>query len=261
MSSSNRSDRENTRVQVRKSIRFEVFKRDSFTCQYCGAKAPEAVLHVDHINPVSNGGDNEIINLVTACQGCNLGKSDRLLDDSSALIRQREEIERLSERREQLEMMLRWRDEARAADDRIAEVIEDAILENIDGRSITDSGRKLIKRWAKKFCLNDILDAVELAADKLPDPKNRTDESYHKLFDNIPKICTFRNKPQDEQRLYYARGILRNRVSYCNDWKAIELLRAAAEAGADVEDLVEITKEVRNWTEFRAAMVEIINNG
>jgi len=36
------------RVVVPKSVRFEVFKRDSFTCKYCGAKAPEAVLHVDH---------------------------------------------------------------------------------------------------------------------------------------------------------------------------------------------------------------------
>ncbi len=249
------------RKGVGKKTRFEVFKRDSFTCQYCGKAAPEVVLHVDHINPVSNGGDNEIINLVTACQSCNLGKSDRLLDDSSALIRQREEIERLSERREQLEMMLRWRDEAKAAGDMLIKVIEDAILENIDGRNITDSGRKLIKQWSQKFCVNDILDAVEVAAEKLPDPEDRTSKSYHEFFDSIPKICAFKSKPKDEQRLYYARGILRNRVSYCNDWKAIELLRAAADAGADVEDLVEITKEVRNWTQFRAAMEEIINNG
>ncbi len=249
------------RKGISKKTRFEVFKRDSFTCQYCGKAAPDVVLHVDHINPVSKGGDNEIINLVTACQGCNLGKSDRLLDDSSALIRQREEIERLSERREQLEMMLTWRDEAKAADDMLIKVVEDAILENIDGRSITESGRKLIKKWAQKFCVNDILDAVELAAEKMPEPKDRTDENYHELFDNIPKICAFKRKPKDEQRLYYARGILRNRVSYCNDWRAIDLLKAAAEAGADVEDLVEITKEVRTWTEFRVAMEGIINNG
>ncbi|MFU3348324.1 HNH endonuclease [Pseudomonas aeruginosa] len=75
------------RESIRKSVRFEVFKRDNFTCQYCGAKAPDVVLHVDHINPVSKGGDNEIINLVTACLPCNLGKSDRLLSDTSMLDR------------------------------------------------------------------------------------------------------------------------------------------------------------------------------
>lgn len=34
-------------------------------------------LHVDHVLPVSLGGLNQIDNLVTACQGCNLGKHAR----------------------------------------------------------------------------------------------------------------------------------------------------------------------------------------
>lgn len=53
-----------------------VFERDGYTCQYCGAKAPDAELHVDHIVPVSKGGGNSLDNLVTACAACNLGKSD-----------------------------------------------------------------------------------------------------------------------------------------------------------------------------------------
>jgi hypothetical protein len=64
-----------TRKPITKKIRFEVFKRDSFTCQYCGATPPSATLHIDHINPVSGGGGNHIDNLITACISCNLGKS------------------------------------------------------------------------------------------------------------------------------------------------------------------------------------------
>ena len=30
------------REPISKKLRFEVFKRDSFTCQYCGSKAPDA---------------------------------------------------------------------------------------------------------------------------------------------------------------------------------------------------------------------------
>lgn len=56
--------------------RFMVLERDGYTCQYCGARAPEARLHVDHIVPVSKGGTNDLDNLVTACEQCNLGKSD-----------------------------------------------------------------------------------------------------------------------------------------------------------------------------------------
>jgi hypothetical protein len=65
---------------VRKGLRFEVFRRDGFTCQYCGRQPPEVVLHVDHIRPVAEGGTDEEMNLVTSCQDCNLGKGKALLD-------------------------------------------------------------------------------------------------------------------------------------------------------------------------------------
>ena len=45
------------RQPIPRTVRFEVFKRDSFTCQYCGVKAPDAVLQVDHIKPVAAGGE------------------------------------------------------------------------------------------------------------------------------------------------------------------------------------------------------------
>jgi len=56
--------------------RFQVFRRDKFTCQYCGRSAPNVILHADHIHPLSKGGDNSLENLITSCQDCNLGKSD-----------------------------------------------------------------------------------------------------------------------------------------------------------------------------------------
>lgn len=69
------------RKALSKSLRFEVFKRDSFTCQYCGAHPPHVVLEIDHIQAVSAGGTNDQDNLVTACFDCNRGKSDRALCD------------------------------------------------------------------------------------------------------------------------------------------------------------------------------------
>lgn len=70
------------RKPLSKKLRFEVFKRDMFTCQYCGAKAPDVTLHVDHIMPVSSGGSNKITNLITACSDCNSGKGARLISDT-----------------------------------------------------------------------------------------------------------------------------------------------------------------------------------
>lgn len=62
-------------MSVSKRTRFEVFRRDEFTCQYCGAKVPDAVLNVDHVVPVALGGADDPSNLVAACKDCNSGKS------------------------------------------------------------------------------------------------------------------------------------------------------------------------------------------
>ena len=62
------------RKSTGKRLRFEVFKRDFFTCQYCGEQPPSVVLVVDHIVPVVNGGPSTIENLITACEPCNQGK-------------------------------------------------------------------------------------------------------------------------------------------------------------------------------------------
>lgn len=68
-------------MAVSKSIRFEVFARDAFTCQYCGQRPPDAVLELDHIHPRSKGGGDEIINLITSCYACNRGKSAKVISD------------------------------------------------------------------------------------------------------------------------------------------------------------------------------------
>ena len=62
------------RKAMSKSLRFSVFERDGFTCQYCGEQPPSVVLHIDHILPVSKGGTNDPENLRTSCAACNGGK-------------------------------------------------------------------------------------------------------------------------------------------------------------------------------------------
>lgn len=75
------------------SARFKIFKRDSFTCQYCGRHPPDAILEVDHIMPASKGGTDDSINLVTSCFECNRGKRDSLLSDKPKPLREVQEIE------------------------------------------------------------------------------------------------------------------------------------------------------------------------
>ena len=67
-------------MTISKKVRFEVFKRDNFTCQYCGRKTPEVILELDHAVPSSKGGTDDFENLVTSCFECNRGKGESLLD-------------------------------------------------------------------------------------------------------------------------------------------------------------------------------------
>lgn len=67
--------------------RMEVFKRDDFTCRTCGAQAPDVVLQVDHIKPVSAGGADELDNLQTLCRACNVGKGAHPLHEARPVAR------------------------------------------------------------------------------------------------------------------------------------------------------------------------------
>ena len=62
--------------------RKNVFKRDGWSCQYCGhtSKDPKK-LTIDHVHPKSKGGDSTWTNLVTACPTCNRKKANHLLKE------------------------------------------------------------------------------------------------------------------------------------------------------------------------------------
>lgn len=54
-----------------KENRYKVFERDGYKCHYCDKQLTRFSATLDHIQPVSEGGDNSFDNLVTACLHCN----------------------------------------------------------------------------------------------------------------------------------------------------------------------------------------------
>ena len=62
-------------MAVSKRLRYEILRRDNYTCRYCGQAAPDVPLSVDHVTPVALGGSDDPSNLVAACADCNSGKS------------------------------------------------------------------------------------------------------------------------------------------------------------------------------------------
>jgi 5-methylcytosine-specific restriction endonuclease McrA len=65
--------------------RFNLFLRDEFSCQYCGAKGD---LTFDHVVPRAKGGVTSWENVVAACSKCNLRKGSRSLKHSGLSLRQ-----------------------------------------------------------------------------------------------------------------------------------------------------------------------------
>lgn len=253
------TNQDNKRKNIPNKLRFEVFKRDSFTCQYCGQSAPNVVLEVDHLLPVSKGGDNDILNLITSCWTCNNGKSNILLTDNTMLEKQKAQLDELNEKRLQLEMMIEWRESLNNLDDDIAQKIADYFggQANCD---VNETGLKKIKQWTKKFTYQQILEAVELSVNQYV--KKGTNDETNKAFDMVPRICAAKKRQtetgEDLSHLYYIRGILRNRV-YCNDQLALQLLKQANDLCVSEDELKEIALTSKNWTEWRETMQELIH--
>ncbi|HCB02606.1 MAG TPA: HNH endonuclease [Anaerolineae bacterium] len=63
-----------------KLTRREIFRRDNYTCQYCGKH--QLNLTIDHVMPRHLGGKHIWTNLVTACSGCNHRKGGRKVDEA-----------------------------------------------------------------------------------------------------------------------------------------------------------------------------------
>ena len=66
--------------------RFNLFLRDSFTCQYCGATGD---MTFDHVIPRSRGGRTTWENVVASCGKCNLAKGNKTLKQSGMHLRQK----------------------------------------------------------------------------------------------------------------------------------------------------------------------------
>lgn len=149
------------RKAISKKTRFETFKRDGFKCQYCGAHPPSAVLHVDHIVPVADGGGNEDTNLVTACDRCNLGKSANSLKSIPASLSTRaaEVADREAQLRGYSEVMTAHRE--RVYDDcwQVANIFVEHFM--LDG--IRNDWFLSIRHFVERIGVHECIQSMELA--------------------------------------------------------------------------------------------------
>lgn len=173
------------RKPMRPSIRFEVFKRDAFACQYCGRRPPDVILEVDHITAIAEGGTDDLLNLLTACWDCNRGKGKRSLDSVAPSA-----DERLSNAREAADQLREYNAFLEAERAR-----EDAVIAEL-GRSwhnafypvgernkwVFGSSRvTTIRQFLRALPTTEIRDAIEIAVDRMQ-PSPGHDERTWRYF-------------------------------------------------------------------------------
>jgi 5-methylcytosine-specific restriction endonuclease McrA len=162
----NETENAQSRTPLSKKLRFEVFKRDGFKCQYCGGHPPDKILEVDHIDPVANGGSDDETNLITACFDCNRGKAARLLSDIPRSLADR--ASEIAEREEQVagyEAIMRA---FRARLDKDGYQILGKFCKHFDLDGIPKDNFESIKRFIDSLGLHEVILSCDSAIAKQP---------------------------------------------------------------------------------------------
>lgn len=238
------------RKAISKKLRFEVFKRDNFTCQYCGRMAPDVILEIDHINPVKNKGTNDILNLITSCKDCNRGKGARKLSESDILKKQQEQLKEINEKREQLKLLVKWKEELEKFSDEEVDEIEQ-LLKQATGDIFSEFGRNNCKKIIKKYGFKEVYECAEISIKQYYDCND--EDSISKVFSMIPRICNNRAKQKENPDLYkinYLCKIGENRLCYFNSATMKQYLMKNFKSD-DFEYLKDIFCTAKNWTNLK----------
>lgn len=253
------------REHITKTTRFEVFKRDSFTCQYCGRSAPEALLELDHIEPVASGGGSDVLNLVTACKECNAGKRDRRLSDQAVINRQVDQLKELQDRRQQLEMMVAWRKGLRDLETETARNAADHMEQYIPGWSLNDLAVNDYRTWIRKYGFIVVLEAIDACAAqyvRIVDGK-ATQESVTHACGMVPRVASVMKDERDNPhmaavnrvvRILLGRGLIDER------WRASRLVESAVLSGVPEYALIGAAKRARTFGGFDGELAEFVSS-
>lgn len=155
-------------MPVKISIRFKIFERDNFTCQYCGQKPPQVILHLDHIYPKSKGGSNDEMNLITSCQDCNLGKKDKIIKNIKTKSQIKKSLEDVKESEKQLNEYYKFLRKKERKYNKIVDNIADYWSEIWNNHySLNHRGRSSIKTFLGFLEPEEIKESMDIARCKI----------------------------------------------------------------------------------------------
>ena len=181
---------------ITKKLRFEIFERDGFTCQYCGKKPPDVILEVDHMVSKFNGGGDEKINLISSCFSCNRGKSKKSITTKQRSKSQRQELIKLKEKTAQLDAYYEYKGEASKLQNNIVAKIIQRWTDAGNGiESLTEHGVKSIASLTSKYTFEDIVESIDIAF-------NAVHITYENRFKYFCGILKTKQLEKDNPELY-----------------------------------------------------------
>jgi len=195
------------RKSMGQKLRFSIFERDSFMCQYCG-RTPDkegVVLNVDHIISVKNGGGNDKNNLLTACFDCNIGKGAKTtikgkMTPSDIKI----ELEKTQEKLEQVIAMNKASKKIASINNKI-DKIKYLWLEGeleVFNPEVFVKLRKLIEKHYNDVPREKILEAVSITKNKHNETEFDGIASFIKYFGGVLNNILLGREEQDIIRVY-----------------------------------------------------------
>ena len=153
------------RRPISKKMRFDIFKRDAFTCLYCGRKPPETILEIDHIVPVFEGGTNTMTNLATACFNCNRGKRGTMLQNIPPKLY--DELQEKKEKETQLEEYRKYILHHQIRIDADIQKVESIYSESFKEWGFADKFKKTVHRYLVMLPIHEVESAMRIACERM----------------------------------------------------------------------------------------------
>lgn len=170
-------------------------------------------------------------------------KVQHSIDDNSVLNKQMKQMqEEISERREQIKLMAKWREELLNLEEEQIDLIDDQLLQ-LTCFSFSEKGKAKIRKFIKKYGFQLVSESLEKSANQYLDyldDGSVKQASVNKVVEYIPRICagTIAQKKHPEiKEIAYICGIIKNRFISFDKSRAWRLLNSCYKLGINIEDM------------------------
>jgi hypothetical protein len=238
-----------------KRIKYEVFEKDSFKCQFCGKGVPLVTLQLIRIQDTQQNDEwLDTAFLSTSCKICEKKKSgvdEKILNNGYL------SIDELEERLQQLKMLINWRrGMLNIRKQQLANLVS-YWEKKLPGFSVDNDQKKFMATYISKYSSDEIKSAMDMAVDKFikySDDGILDKNSIRTAFAKIPDICLTKTEivsTHESDGLQRIHDQLKSNIDgFFDSRRANQWLSYARSWEVQIEDLYKMATSVRSWTQF-----------